>query len=66
MRNLIPRLMVALLAVLAFSTVAMAQARGAGTKDSLYTGNRLNPDPTPGGPAPVHDVGGAWAGPLEQ
>jgi hypothetical protein len=65
MRNLIPRLMVALLAVLAFSTVAMAQAVGPGTKASLYTGNALNPDPTPGGPAPVHDVFGSWAGPLE-
>ena len=56
----------------ACSSVAMAQtaqpgtsqAPQPGTKDSLYRGNRLKPDPTPGGPAPVHDVTGSWAGNL--
>ena len=38
---------------LGFSTSAMAQesASKLGSKESLYRGNRLKPDPTPGGPA---------------
>jgi hypothetical protein len=64
MRNPLVRLIVGLVAVLTFSSLAMAQAGGAGTKESLYKGNRLKPDPTPGGPAPVHDVSGSWAGNL--
>ena len=68
MRNPITRSIVGLVAVLAFSLVTMAQASGqasgGGTKTSLYTGNTLNPDPTPGGPAPRRDVTGSWAGPL--
>ena len=64
MRNPLVRLIVGLVAVLAFSSLAMAQAGGTGTKESLYKGNRLKPDPTPGGPAPVHDVSGSWAGNL--
>ena len=51
---------------LGFSTSAMAQesASKLGSKESLYRGNRLKPDPTPGGPAPVRDVSGSWAGNL--
>jgi hypothetical protein len=64
MRKSLVRLVIFLMAVLAFSSSAMAQASGAGTKESLYKGNRLKPDPTPGGPAPVHDVSGSWAGNL--
>jgi len=64
MRNALVRIILGLVAVLAFSSLAMAQAGGAGTKESLYKGNRLKPDPTPGGPAPVHDVSGSWAGNL--
>lgn len=69
MRNLFPRSIIALMAVslvaaLAFSSFAMAQAGSAGTKESLYNGNRLRLDPTPGGPAPIHDVNGSWAGNL--
>ena len=64
MRNPLVRLIVGLVAVLTFSSLAMAQAGGASTKESLYKGNRLKPDPTPGGPAPVHDVSGSWAGNL--
>jgi hypothetical protein len=61
------RSIVGLMVVLAFSSVGRAQAvkPKPGTKASLYTGNTLNPDPTPGGPAPVHDMSGSWAGPLE-
>ena len=52
--------------LLAFTSVAVAQGTkpAPGSKDSLYNGNRLKPDPTPGGPAPVHDVSGSWAGNL--
>ena len=64
MRKWLVRSMMGLAAVLAFSTVALAQAPKPGSKDSLYKGNRLKPDPTPGGPAPVHDVNGSWAGNL--
>ena len=68
MRNSLVRSITGLVAVLAFSTVAIAQmaapASAPGSKESLYRGNRLKPDPTPGGPAPVHDVSGSWAGNL--
>ena len=64
MRKWLVRSMMGLVAVLAFSAVALAQAPKPGSKDSLYKGNRLKPDPTPGGPAPVHDVNGSWAGNL--
>ena len=36
MRNPLVRLIVGLVAVLTFSSLAMAQAGGAGTKESLY------------------------------
>ena len=44
MRNLFPRSIIGLMAVglvaaLAFSSSAMAQASAAGTKESLYNGN---------------------------
>jgi hypothetical protein len=69
MRDALVRSILILVAALAFSSVAMAQEAAPGTpapgtKDSLYKGNRLKPDPTPGGPAPVHDVSGSWAGNL--
>jgi len=66
MRNSLVRALMALVAALAFSSLAMAQAQQPkpGSKDSLYKGNYLKPDPTPGGPAPVHDVNGSWAGNL--
>ena len=55
------RLIVGLVAVV-FSAVAIAQKPPG--KETLYNGNRLKVDPTPGGPAPVHDVTGSWAGNL--
>ena len=65
MRNSLVRSIIGLVAVLALSSAAVAQKAAApGTKDSLYNGNRLKPDPTPGGPAPIHDVTGSWAGNL--
>src|SRR6266849_4256268 len=64
MRHSLARSIIRLLVVLAFASVAMAQGGKPPGKDSLYNGNRLKPDPTPGGPAPVHDVSGSWAGNL--
>ena len=64
MRNSPVRSIIGLLALLAFASAAMAQGSKLPGKDSLYNGNRLRPDPTPGGPAPVHDVSGSWAGNL--
>src|SRR6478672_13193686 len=64
MRNSLLRSIVGVAAVLAFSSVAMAQGSAPASKDSLYNGNRLKKDPTPGGPAPVHDLSGSWAGNL--
>jgi hypothetical protein len=49
--------LVVVLAVLISSTVANAQA-GAGVNNTLY--NKLNGSVGPGGPAPVHDMNGAW------
>ena len=62
MRNALPTSMIGVVALLAFSSLAMAQGSAPGTKESLYNGNRLKTDPTPGGLAPVHDVNGTWAG----
>ena len=64
MRHSLARSVIRLLVVLACASVAMAQGSKLPGKDSLYNGNRLKPDPTPGGPAPVHDVSGSWAGNL--
>jgi hypothetical protein len=63
MRKAIGLSITSLAAVLAFSSMAMAQAKP-GSKQSLYNGNTLKTDPTPGGPAPVHDMMGSWAGNL--
>ena len=64
MRHSLARSVVGLLVLLTCAAVVMAQGAKPGSKDSLYNGNRLKPDPTPGGPAPVHDVSGSWAGNL--
>jgi hypothetical protein len=64
MRNALQASMIGVVALLACSSFAMAQGSAPGTKESLYNGNRLKTDPTPGGPAPVHDVNGTWAGNL--
>ena len=64
MRNRPLRSIGVLLVVLACASSAFAQRAKLPGKDSLYNGNRLKPDPTPGGPAPVRDVSGSWAGNL--
>src|SRR5881394_2698823 len=63
MRNALVRSVIGSLAVLAFASAVMAQAKLPG-KDSLYRGNRLKPNPETGGPAPVHDISGSCAGNL--
>src|SRR5258705_14003544 len=64
MRPSLARSAIRLLVLLAFASVALAQGGKLAGKESLYNGNRLRPDPTPGGPAPVHDLSGSWAGNL--
>jgi len=52
------------LVLCAFASAALAQGTKLPNKDSLYNGNRLKVDPTPGGPAPARDLSGSWAGNL--
>ena len=61
MRTLVARFSIGALAALVFSPLAMAQP-GAGGQNTLY--NKLNRDPSTGGPAPRRDLSGSWAGPL--
>lgn len=66
MRHLIAGVFVALIAALIFSPVAMGQAGSlrapSALDNTLY--NKLEKDPSTGGPAPKRDLNGAWAGPL--
>jgi hypothetical protein len=67
MRSLIVGVFVALLGALAFSSAAMGQAGsvqagGGALNNTLY--NKLEKDPSTGGPAPKRDLNGVWAGPL--
>src|SRR3954449_8873551 len=64
MRQSLAQSIIRVLALFAFASVALAQGAQLPGKDSLYNGNRLKADPTPGGPAPVHDISGSWAGNL--
>ena len=60
MHNNIVKSIVAVFAMLAGLSIAMAQ-NGAGARNTLY--NKL--DNGPGGPAPKQDLTGYWTGPLE-
>ena len=60
MHNNIVKSIVAVFAMLAGLSIAMAQ-NGAGARNTLY--NKLDNDP--GGPAPKQDLTGYWTGPLE-
>jgi len=62
MSDLFAKPVVALIAVLFFSSLALAQQPGDAVNNTLY--NVLSKDPSTGGPAPVRDFNGAWAGPL--
>src|SRR5690349_20426371 len=65
MCNTLVRFIIGLSAVLAFASSAMAQgAQKLPGKETLYRGNRLKANPETGGPAPVHDIAGSWAGNL--
>jgi hypothetical protein len=59
----IARWITVLAVVLTLSSIAGAQVKP-GSKQSLYDGNRLKTDPASGGPAPVRDMSGFWAGNL--
>jgi hypothetical protein len=64
MRSPFVRSIIVLAAVLGVSGVAMAQGPAPGSKASMYDGNRLKPEWPTGGPAPVRDLSGHWAGNL--
>ena len=61
MRHALVRSSIRVLVLMASASVALAQGSKLPGRESLYNGNRLKPDPTPGGPAPVRDVSGSWA-----
>jgi hypothetical protein len=68
MRNALVTSIVALLAVPVLSSVAMAQAqapaaRGGRRVPDGYVADGVPKMPDPPGPAPVHDLSGAWVGP---
>jgi len=62
MRRPFAGLLITLLAMLAASSVAMAQA-GNALNNTLYSKLEAE-DPSSGGPAPKQDLSGAWAGPV--
>lgn len=64
MRKAVMPSIMALAVCVALSCAVRAQEAKPGSKGSLYDGNRLKVDPAPGGPAPIHDVSGSWAGNL--
>ena len=60
MRRALPPARIALLIVILFTSVAMAQGAQQGG-NVLF--NKLNNGP--GGPAPRHDLSGSWTGPVQ-
>jgi hypothetical protein len=63
MRNRFVDSIAILAAVLLFCSIALAQPQEAGSKGSLWKYEGRNRSIGPGGPAPVHDLSGSWAGP---
>jgi hypothetical protein len=63
MRNAVVKPAVALLVVLALSSIAMAQTRGGRPVPEGYIADGVPKMPNPPGPAPKQDVSGAWVGP---
>jgi len=64
MRNSVAKATVALLAVLALSSVVVAQTEGpAPTPNAGFIKEGVPKMPDPPGPAPKHDLTGAWVGP---
>ena len=64
MRNSVTQAVVALLAVLVLSSVVVAQTEGpAPAPKAAYIKEGVPKMPDPPGPAPKHDLTGAWVGP---
>ena len=63
MRKSITRSIVALLAALALSQIAMAQGRGGRPLPAGFVAEGVPKMPNPPGPAPTRDLSGAWVGP---
>jgi hypothetical protein len=63
MRKSITRSIVALLAALAVSQIAMAQGRGGRPLPPGFVAEGVPKMPNPPGPAPTRDLSGAWVGP---
>jgi hypothetical protein len=68
MRKSVAAPIAALLAALAFSSLAMAQARGRGGRPvpEGYIAEGIPKMPNPPGPAPKRDLSGAWVGPQNR
>jgi len=66
MRKSVAASIAALLAVLALSSVAMAQARGGRRVPEGYIAEGVAKMPNPPGPAPKQDLSGAWVGPQDR
>jgi hypothetical protein len=66
MRRLVGTAVVALLAALALSSVAMAQGRGGRPVPEGYIAEGIPKMPNPPGPAPKRDLSGAWVGPQNR
>jgi hypothetical protein len=65
MRKVLMRSIIGLFAVLTLASAAMAEGpQKLPGKETLYRGNRLKANLETGGPAPVHDISGSWAGNL--
>jgi hypothetical protein len=65
MRKVLMQSIIGLFAVLTLASAAMAEGpQKLPGKETLYRGNRLKANLETGGPAPVHDISGSWAGNL--
>src|SRR5665213_784393 len=65
MRNRVAESIIALLAALALSSVAFAQAPAARKPQPGFVAPGVPEMPNPPGPAPKHDLTGAWVGPQK-
>src|SRR5215469_15580132 len=66
MRDLTLAQLFALISVLALSANGLAQAPQAQKQAPAYISEGVPAMPNPPGPAPTHDLTGAWIGPLNQ
>src|SRR2546427_8793136 len=63
MRNAFTGAIAGLAAVLIFSSIAMTQSQQGPHKGSVWKYDGRDRSVGSGGPAPVHDLSGSWAGP---